>query len=240
MTTTFGAQLSLAIALLLSSLPQPQGRTVQKDEAHQLVQIIVNPNELTNRRIDAARALIGPGRRIPPDSVQLTTVLALSSKEDPVLRNVILEALANTGADAAPAVQSLCLFLEDRNQVLVLRQSAARAIGAISSAARIGFPLEALASVLRNRGENVDLRREVAHSLRDLHEAARKAIPTLELVIVNKDEPRELRLDVFDSLRSIRSRDTGSFRRSYKNRSRYERGHGGPGPGCQITRSGGR
>ena len=203
MTTAFGPQLLFAIALLLSSLPQPQGPTVQKDAVHQLVQVVLNPNEPTNQRISAARALIGPGQRIPPDSVQLITAVALSSKEDPVLRSVALDALATTGADAAPAVPSLCLFLADRDQVLALRQGAARAIGAISSAATIGFPVEALAAVLGNRGENVDLRREVARSLGDLREAARKAIPTLEVVVVNKAEPRELRLDVFNSLRSI-------------------------------------
>jgi HEAT repeat protein len=173
-----------------------------EDVPHQLVRVVTNRNVPATQRIAAINALISSGR-LPLDSITIIVGLAVKSAEDLQLRNLALDALGRTGADAASAVPQLCSLLVTPGEDLEVRRRAAQTIGEVASAAKIRFPVDILATVLRDRNTIPVLRVEVAHSLQIMGETARSTVPALQEVLNERSEPRDLRVAVLDAIPAI-------------------------------------
>jgi hypothetical protein len=168
-----------------------------------LVTLVTNQRQPEIVRESAAEAFQDPSLRLPAASIPKILFLAMNYHETPALRGFALACLGKSGRDAEAAMVPLSILLLDRGQSLEMRRKAAQTIGQIAAESQVSSPTDILIRILRDRSENVVLRREAVHALDAMRETARRAIPTLNELVVEKTEPRDLRLDMITALQRV-------------------------------------
>lgn len=159
---------------------------------------------LENRQANSElrqRAAVALGRiRAGSEAVPRLIDILVNQDEDFELRQDAAGVLEGLGSDATAALRPLSVILNDKKENLKLREDAARALGAISGAAQIGFATAILTAIVTDKAEDLGLRREATVALQPLGQVARGAATSLIQILANHTEPSELRLDAIGAL----------------------------------------
>jgi hypothetical protein len=167
-----------------------------------VLDIVQQRGNKVSLRSSAIRALaaIG-GNRISPAVATLTQILS-DAKEDTGLRRDAADALGEGGVDADSAIAALSSVLKNerketqRNrQELALRESAATAIGKISSQTGLASEIDGLIEALANTKEDLDLRLVAAAALQRFPDRGVPTIVALLPIVTNRKETLELRIE---------------------------------------------
>ncbi len=172
-----------------------------------LLDVVQQRKNAVQLRSSAVRALAAVGsNRISPAVTTLTQILS-DAKEDTGLRRDAADALGEGGAVADSAIAALSSVLKNEvktpksnREELALRESAATAIGKISSQTGLASEIDGLIVTLANTQDDLELRRVAAAALQRFHDRGVPTIAAVLPVLTNPKEALELRIDAVQVL----------------------------------------